>query len=92
MLVDAGSSRQIVLVLDQAGWHSMQRLRVPDHLHLLPPYSPELHPAEHLWPLTNTVLVNRHFTSIEELEDVQAARCLALQEQPELVRSTTCFS
>ena len=36
---------------------------VPDHVHLLflPAYSPELQPAEHLWPLTNTVLVNRHF-------------------------------
>jgi hypothetical protein len=42
------------LILDRAGWQSTQRLRVPDHVHLLflPPYSPELQPAEHLWPLT----------------------------------------
>ena len=62
-----------------AGWHSTQRLRVPDHVHLLflPPYSPELQPAEHLWPLTNTVLVNRHFATIDDLEDAQAARCVA---------------
>jgi transposase len=82
-----------VLVLDRAGWHSAQRLRVPDHVHLLflPPYSPELRPAEHLWPLTNSALVNRHFVSIEELEDAQAARCVVLQGQRELVRSTTCF-
>jgi transposase len=58
----------------------------------LPAYSPELQPAEHLWPLTNTALINRHFASIEDLEDAQAARCVALQEQPDLVRSTTCFS
>jgi transposase len=91
--VHASSSRQIVLVLDRAGWHSTQRLRVPDHVHLLflPPYSPELQPAEHLWPLTNTVLVNRHFATIEELEDVQADRCLALQACRDLVRSTTLF-
>jgi transposase len=91
--VGASPSRQIVLVLDRAGWHSTQRLRVPDHLHLLflPPYSPELQPAEHLWPLTNTVLVNRHFASIEELEDAQAARCVALQARRDLVRSTTLF-
>ena len=56
------------------------------------PYSPELQPAEHLWPLTNTALVNRYFASIEEVEDVQAERCVALQEQPDLVRSTTRFS
>jgi transposase len=91
--VRASPSKQIVLVLDRAGWHSTQRLHVPDHVHLLflPPYSPELQPAEHLWPLTNTVLVNQHFASIEELEDAQAARCVALQGQPALVRSTTLF-
>jgi transposase len=33
--VRAGPSKQIVLVLDRAGWHSTQRLRVPDHIHLL---------------------------------------------------------
>jgi transposase len=91
--VGASPSRQIMLVLDRAGWHSTQRLRVPDHLHVLflPPYSPELQPAEHLWPLTNTVLANRHFASVEELEDAQATRCVALQSHRALVRSTTLF-
>jgi transposase len=89
----ASSSKQIVLVLDRAGWHSTQRLRVPDHVHLLflPPYSPELQPAEHLWPHTNTVLVNRHFATIEELEDAQATCCVSLQAHPDLIRSTTLF-
>lgn len=89
----AGPDKQIVLVLDRAGWHTSLRLRVPEHVHLLflPPYSPELQPAEHLWPLTNTCLVNRHFATIDELEDVQFARCLELQRQPERIRSTTLF-
>ena len=91
--VGASPTKQIVLVLDRAGWHKTQRLRVPEHVHLLvlPASSPELQPAEHLWPLTNTVLVNRHFASIDELEDAQAARCVALQSRPDLVRSTTLF-
>lgn len=96
--VSAGPTRQIVLVLDRAGWdragwHTSVNLRVPDHVHLLflPAYSPELQPAEHLWPLTNTALVNRHFASIDELEDAQAARCAALQRQPERLRSATLF-
>jgi transposase len=91
--VGASPTRQIVLVLDRAGWHSAQRLHVPDHVHLLflPPYSPELQPAEHLWPLTNTVLLHRHFTSIEELEDAQAPGCVALQARRDFVRSTTLF-
>jgi transposase len=91
--VGASPTKQIVLVLDRAGWHASVRLRVPDHVHLLflPPYSPELQPAEHLWPLTNSVLVNRHFATIDDLEDAQAERCVALQARPELIRSTTLF-
>src|SRR5215472_12882082 len=56
----ASPSKQIVLVLDRAGWHTSVQLRIPDHVHVLflPPYSPELQPAEHLWPLTNAALVN----------------------------------
>jgi len=94
--VGASPRKQIVLVLDRAGWHASVKLRVPEHVHLLfpvllPPYSPELQPAEHLWPLTNTVLANRHFASIDDLEDAQAARCAALQARPDLIRATTRF-
>ena len=90
----ASPSKQIVLVLDRAGWKPASvRLRVPDHVHLLflPPYAPELQPAEHLWPLTNAALVNQHFATIGDLEDAQFARCAALQQRPDLIRSTTCF-
>jgi transposase len=91
--VGASPKKKIVLVLDRAGWHTSLRLRVPTHVYLLflPPYSPELQPAEHLWPLTNAPLVNRHFQSIEELEDTQLAHCAALQRQLQRIRSTTLF-
>lgn len=91
--VGASPTKQIVLVLDRAGWHTSGKLRVPDHVHLLflRPYSPELQPAEHLWPLTNGVLLNQHFASIEDLEEAQFARCVVLQQRPELIRSTTLF-
>jgi transposase len=91
--VGAGPKKQIVLVLDRAGWHASLKLRVPEHVHLLflPAFSPELQPAEHLWPLTNTALVNQHFATIEDLEEAQLARCAALQSRPGLIRSTTLF-
>jgi hypothetical protein len=40
-----------VLVLDQAGWHGSRQLRVPENSTLvpLPPYAPELNPAERVW-------------------------------------------
>lgn len=39
--------KQIILSLDQAGWHMSKKLEVPEGIHLfpLPPYSPELQPC-----------------------------------------------
>ena len=44
----AGRDRIILLVLDNAGWHSPPGLAVPEGIRLvyLPPYTPELQPAE----------------------------------------------
>ena len=41
----------IVMVMDQAGWHIAGDLAVPQNMRVifLPPYSPVLNPAEHLW-------------------------------------------
>jgi transposase len=91
--VGAGPRKQIVLVLDRAGWHVTAKLCVPEHVHLLflPAHSPELNPAEHLWVLSDTALVNRHFATLDDLEEAQAARCVALLDRRDLVRSTTCF-
>ena len=38
------------MVMDQAGWHIASELEVPANmkLTLLPPYSPEINPAEHI--------------------------------------------
>ncbi|MGZ3639396.1 MAG: IS630 family transposase [Ktedonobacterales bacterium] len=89
----AGPRKQVILVLDGAGWHTSPEVRVPEHVHLLflPAHSPELQPCEHLWQFSDAPLVNRHFRGIEELEDVQMARCAVLQAQPERMRSATLF-
>ena len=61
--LDAGLSetKKIILVEDRAGWHRSQKVKVPlgiirEHL---PPYSPELQPAERLWALVDEPLINR---------------------------------
>ena len=89
----AGPTKRIALVLDGAGWHTGEAVQVPAGIHLvfLPSYSPELQPAEHLWPLTNEPLANRRFESLDALETVQAERCLVLQQQPDLIRQHTHF-
>src|SRR5204862_1739958 len=48
--VGAGEGKLVVLVLDNAGWHVSGDLVVPKGIELmfLPPYPPDLPPAEHL--------------------------------------------
>jgi transposase len=82
-----------LLVLDQAGWHISPKLRVPEgkYLEFLPPRSPELQPAERLWPLSNEGVANRHFEGIDDLEETLVEHCVALREQPEIIRSYTRY-
>lgn len=85
--------KRVVLVLDQARWHISDKLEVPEGIHLmfLPPYSPELQPAERLWPLTNEPIANRYFETLDELEEVLVKRCQVLMAQPRLIQGYTCF-
>ncbi len=91
--VGAGPDKRVILVLDGAGWHATERLTLPAGLRLefLPPYSPELQPAEHLWPLTNEAVADRHFADLAELDAALAARCLALCNRPEAIKAATRF-
>jgi DDE superfamily endonuclease len=88
-----GPDKHLLLVLDQAGWHKSADLKLPQGLHLLflPSHSPELQPAERLWPLSNEPLANRVVTSLDELEQLQAERCCWLQAHPEMIRGRTSF-
>jgi transposase len=91
--VGAGRRRRILLVLDQAGWHTGKEVAVPQGIHLefVPSASPELQPSERLWPLSNEGVANRHFEEIEELEEALVERCVALCNQPEVIRSYTRY-
>lgn len=91
--VGAGAARIVVLVLDGAGWHTKPGLAVPDGLRLvyLPPYSPELQPAEHLWSLVDEPIVNRYFKTIEDLDAVLDRRCRILSHDPQLIAAHTHF-
>ena len=90
----AGPGKEILLVLDGAGWHVAKELAVPRHLHpaFLPPYSPELQPAERLWPLANEAVANRCFADLTALGAHLEPHCLALARQPELIRRQTLFA
>jgi hypothetical protein len=89
----AGDTKRIILVLDQAGWHTSPRIQMPAGIERLyvPPYSPELQPAERLWRLSDEALVNRHFGTLAELEQAQEARCRVLHNDPERIKAATSF-
>ena len=56
-----------------------------------PPYSPELQPAERLWPPAREAVANETFATLADLDRTLAARCLALTEQPEVIKAHTRF-
>lgn len=90
----AGADKIIVLLLDNAGWHVSGKLSVPDGIRLcfLPPYTPELQPAERLWPLTDEAVANKPFETIDDLAETLDRRCSALADDPDVVRSNTRFN
>lgn len=91
--VGAGEDKRILLVVDQASWHTSGEVDVPDGIHLefLPTASPELQPAERLWPLTNEAVANRLFEKITEIEDALVERCVQLLDQAQTIKDLTNY-
>lgn len=78
----------VVLVMDQAGWHTSPKLTVPENITLLflPPYSPELNPIERLWAyMKSHYLSNRIYDDYDHLLDAGTEAYQTLT--PERLRS-----
>lgn len=60
-----------VIVIDNAGFHSLQQYDIPDNIRLIriPPYSPELNPSEKIWAFIKQKYKNKVF---ENLVNVKA--------------------
>jgi transposase len=88
-----GPRRRAVLVLEGAGWHTAKDLCVPEGVHLvfLPPYSPELQPAERIWPIVNEAVANQTFETLPQLMSVIESRCHHLDANRECVRAVTRY-
>ncbi len=91
--VGAGLTKQIVLVLDQAGWHTSGKVTVPEGVTLLPlpAKTPELQPAERLWPLVREGVANRAFPTMQALQAQLVERCLQLRQVPAQIRALTRY-
>ena len=92
-VLGANKEHRVLLVLDQAGWYVAKDLALPTGIHLfhLPAYTPELSPAEHLWPSVREELANRFFSHLDEFEEVLAARCRQLSQDLAFIQGATRF-
>ena len=92
--IGAGPKKRVVLLLDNAGWHTLPNLVVPDGLRLvyLPPYNPELQPAETLWPPMDNAIVNGLVPSLDALVETVGARCCDFAERQSEISSRTNFA
>lgn len=59
-----------VVILDNGAFHHAKSLAIPDNIALLflPPYSPELNPAEKVWWMIKRELKMKLFRNIEQLQ------------------------
>ena len=92
--VDAGiSQKKVLLVEDNAGWHRSKKVEVPEGItvEFLPPYSPELQPAERLWSLVDEPLVNQYFETIDEIEEILVRRCQVLNNMKKEIKDLTNY-
>lgn len=80
-----------VIILDNGAFHKAKALVIPDNVILifLPPYSPELNPAEKIWAKFKRDFTNRLFKTMDSLKDYVCS--LALELTKKEVISITAF-
>jgi hypothetical protein len=79
-----------LLIVDGAGWHSSPKLALPENIVLLklPPYAPELNPAENIWEyLRGNTLSHQVWETYEEIVDACCNAWNALMRAPDIIRS-----
>jgi transposase len=80
-----------IMVLDNGAFHKAESLKVPANIALLfiPPYSPELNPAEKIWRHLKDQLAGKVFATLDNLSDrvVDLVRSL----EPKVIKSITAF-
>jgi transposase len=86
-------NHELLLIMDQAGWHKSNNLIIPDNIQIecLPPYSPELNPVERLWQwLRRHVCRNGLFDSAKQLADALQKTLIEQLSPDKLVSLCQC--
>lgn len=87
------AGERVGLVWDGSGAHQSTKLRWPEGLVplALPPYSPELNPAERIFAHLRAKLANRIFADLSELEDAVSRNLQGFWSEPAVLRRLTGY-
>ena len=79
-----------ILFLDNGAFHKAKRLVIPVNIALcfIPPYSPELNPAEKVWAFIKKKITNKAFKTLIELQSFIDA-IIKKYINPERIKSIT---
>ena len=78
-----------VIILDNGAFHKGHKLIIPHNIVLIfiPPYSPELNPAEKMWQKIKRDFTNKLFKSLDELSKFITEEVIGITKQ---IVKTTC--
>jgi DDE superfamily endonuclease len=82
----------IIMVCDGAGSHTANDLSLPANIRILtlPPYSPELNPAEQLWDLIRERrFANKAYDTLDDVENELADELHTLEQDHTTIQSLT---
>lgn len=82
----------LLIFMDQAGWHKAKALRIPENIELafLPPYSPDLNPQEQIWDeLREKFFGNKLFKTLQAVVDTAIKGLRFLEQAPNLIKNLT---
>lgn len=81
-----------IVVLDNGAFHKAASLIIPKNIGLvfLPPYSPELNPAEKVWASLKRMFSNKLFHSLDQISDFIAQSLKSIH--PENIKSICAYS
>ena len=78
-----------IVIIDNAGFHACQNISIPKNIKLIriPPYAPELNPAERIWQWMKARVAMKLYKDIKELQSKITE--MTNQLKPELIMSIT---
>ncbi|TGV00181.1 IS630 family transposase [Flavivirga rizhaonensis] len=81
-----------IIIMDNAGFHACQNIIIPKNIKLIriPPYTPELNPAEKVWQWMKSKTAMKLFNDMERLQEKITE--MVNQLNPKLIKSIAANS